>query len=188
MDQNSAINLITDTFNHPFNEEKFSNFSVNLFDEINQSDGIFWQNNKNLPSGIQDKVIEYKVFGNLEIEDNNNIIVAMAKLKSAKIVEKSRYVQRDLAKFLLDNNNADACLISFFADNYDDWRFSYVRIDYKREISEKGKIKIKQTVSPLKRYSYLVGKNEPNHTAKSQIAPLLYDKKKISLDEIEKAF
>ena len=76
----------------------------------------------------------------------------------------------------------------FFAENYDDWRFSLVRQEYNRQITEKGKIRIKKIFSPVKRYSYLVGKNEPNNTAKSQLAPLLLNKNKLSIDEIEKAF
>ena len=97
----------------------------------------------------------------------------MIKLKDSKTVEKSRSLQRNFSKYLLEKNNADACLVSFFADDYEDWRFSLIKIDYKRSIDQLGKIKIKKDLTPLKRFSYLVGLNEPNFTAKSQLSPLL---------------
>ena len=34
-----------------------------------------------------------------------------------------------ISKYLLEKNNADACLVSFFADDYEDWRFSLIKID-----------------------------------------------------------
>ena len=188
MNQDSAFNLINDTFNHPFKEENFYKFSINFLNDINISQNSIWQNNEKLSNTIKDKIIEYKILGHLDYENGEKIIVAIAKLKSSKVVEKSRQIQRELAKYILDVNNADACLISFFAENYDDWRFSLVRQEYNRQITEKGKIQIKKIFSPVKRYSYLVGKNEPNNTAKSQLAPLLLNRNKLSIDEIEKAF
>ena len=83
--------------------------------------------------------------------------------------------KRDFAKWYLEKNDLDAILVSFFAENYEDWRYSLIRIDYKRETSKSGKIKISKELTPLRRYSYLVGKNEPNHTAKAQLSPLLLD-------------
>ena len=187
MDKQSALNLISDTFNHPFNEERFANFSVSLLNNLKLSSNHQWQNTKTLPASIRDYIVEFKEFGILEYENQENLVVGIAKLKSRKIVEKSRSIQREFAKHLMEVNNSDASLISFFADDYEDWRFSFVKLDYGRLLTEKGKIKIKKIISPLKRFSFIVGKNEPNNTAKSQIAPLLYNKKN-SINDIEKAF
>ena len=189
MDKISAQNLIKETFNYPFNEEKFSKFSVNLLDQIKANSSSVWLDNTNLPLPLRENVMQYKIFGQMEYENGEKIIISMIKLKSAEIVEKSRYIQRDFAKWLIDKNDSDACLISFFTDNYDDWRFSLVKIDYKREETKTGKIKVKQELTPLRRYSYLVGKNEPNHTAQIQLSPLLLDENKNhSLEKITEAF
>lgn len=188
MDQNTAEIILNDTFNHPFNEEKFSNFSLNLLKNFNLSQINNWQKNEKLPSDIKDQINEFKTLGDLKYQNGEKILIAIVKLKSAKIVERSRYIQRGFAKYILDKNQADACLISFFADNYDDWRFSFINIKYSREISTVGKLKTKQILSPLKRLSYLVGKNEPNNTAKLQLIPLLLDQNETTIDQIEKAF
>ena len=63
-------------------------------------------------------------------------------------------------KWILNKLESDACLIAFFAEGYDDWRFSFVNIDYKREKTKAGKIKAVENLTPLKRFSFLVGKNE----------------------------
>ena len=52
---------------------------------------------------------------------------------------------------------------------------------------EKGKVKVVNEFTPAKRYSYLVGEMEPNHTAQSRLINLLI-KDYPTLDEIEEAF
>ena len=188
MDKTSAQNLIKDTFNYPFNEEKFSKFSVNLLEQIKTNSSSVWLNNTNLPLSFRENVKQYKIFGHMEYKNGDKIIVAMVDLKSSNVVEKSRYYQRNFSKWLLEKHNADACLISFFAEKYDDWRFSLVKLQFKREQSDKGKLIIKKEITPIKRYSYLVGENEPNHTAQSQLSPLLLLDKDPSIADLVKAF
>ena len=106
MNQESAFNLINDTFNHPFKEENFYKFSINFLKDINISQNSIWQNNEKLPNVIKNKIIEYKILGHLDYKNGEKIIVAIAKLKSSKVVEKSRQIQRELAKYILDVNNA----------------------------------------------------------------------------------
>ena len=169
MDKTNSKKIIDKTFSYPFNEETYSNFLYNIFDNIDQSYTSNWLNNALIPNKLKETVKEYKVLGTYKDRDNNSILMAMIKLKDKNAVEKSRYIQRDFSKWLLNKFNADACLISFSSDNYEDWRFSFVKIDFTREITKSGKLKATEIISPL-RYSYLVGKNEPNHTAQPTIS------------------
>ena len=145
MDKIAAQNIVEETFNYPFNEDKFSKFSINLFNNISGANQSPWLKNLELPGTIKDSVIEYKIFGTTKYESGSKLTVAIAKLKSRNVVEKSRHVQRNFAKYLIDKNNVDACLVAFFSDKYDDWRFSFVSVDYNRELTNKGKIKIKSS-------------------------------------------
>jgi hypothetical protein len=62
-------------------------------------------------------------------------------------------------------------------------------MEYKREKTESGKFKITQDITPAKRYSFLVGKNEPNHTAQAQLVGMLSDdRNNPTLTELETAF
>ena len=189
MDKSASTELINKTFSFPFNEENFSNFSHNIFDNINLNNLSNWISNSTLPNNLKQFVDEYKILGTYKDKNNGLIIITMVKFLDKNIVEKSRYVQREFSKWLLNNFNADACLISFFSDDYEDQRFSFVTLNYIREKTKSGKIKVTENLSPLKRYSYLVGKNEPNHTAQAQLAPLLFDKNKNpSIEKLIKAF
>ena len=51
----------------------------------------------------------------------------MIKLKDQK---QNRQIKIFAKKFsyLLEKNNADACLVSFFADDYKDWRFYRLKL------------------------------------------------------------
>ena len=147
-----------------------------------------WQSNNNLPQSLKEYINEYKILGNQRNSNGEDLIVVTARLSSENAVEKSRHIQRNFATHIIENKGADACLISFFSENYEDWRFSIVKIDYRREVSEKGKTKIKKDITSVKRFSYLVGRNEPNHTAQSQLSPLIISEKKPSIDDLVEAF
>ena len=54
-----------------------------------------------------------------------------------------------------------------------DWRFSFVKIEHEAYRDDKGKIKLKQELTPARRHSYLVGVHENSHTACKQLLPVL---------------
>ena len=188
MKSEQSQKLILDTFNYPFNEQKFYNLSINLFKNLNLVNDSRWEDNNKLPDNLRSNIQTFKILGNYRYKSGETILIAMIKLKDSKTVDKSRSLQRNFSKYLLEKNNADACLVSFFADDYEDWRFSLIKIDYKRYINQLGKIKIKKDLTPLKRFSYLVGLNEPNFTAKSQLSPLLNKLEAPTIDELIAAF
>ena len=189
MDKNNSSTIIDKTFSYPFSEVTFSNFLHNIFDKINLIDSSIWLGNSLIPNNFKESVEQYKILGTYRDNNNNLILMAMIKLADQNAVEKSRYIQRDFSRWLINKFNADACLFSFSSDNYEDWRFSFIKIDFTREITKSGKLKATENISPLKRYSYLVGKNEPNHTAQIQLSPLLLDENKNpSIEQITEAF
>ena len=68
---------------------------------------------------------------------------------------------------------------------------SFVRLDYEMKI-ENGRLKTTENLTPAKRYSYLVGENEPCHTAISRferfIIDSMADPEHPTLDDLENAF
>ena len=68
------------------------------------------------------------------------------------------------------------------------WRLSFVKRELQIEVGKRG-TKIGQKISPAKRYSYLFGKDEPNHTAKEQLLELLENNnEKFSIEKLEERF
>lgn len=129
--------------------------------------------------------------GNYKTLDKKNIIIMAVQLKIAGYVENSRSTQRSYAKKLIENANADAAFIAFYTEGEPKWRLSFVRLDYEMKI-ENGRLKTTENLTPAKRYSYLVGENEPCHTAISRferfILDSMADPEYPTLDDLENAF
>ncbi len=122
--------------------------------------------------------------------ENEDIIIMAVQLKNARYVEGSRSTQRSYAKKLIENANADAAFIAFYTEGDPKWRLSLVRLDFEMKI-ENGQLKAAESITPAKRYSYLVGKDEPCHTAISRFGRFISDgTAQISptLEELEEAF
>lgn len=129
--------------------------------------------------------------GNYKTPDKKNIIIMAVQLKNVGYVENSRSTQRSYAKKLIENANADAAFIAFYTEGEPKWRLSFVRLDYEMKI-ENGHLKTTENLTPAKRYSYLVGENEPCHTAISRFERFIIDStanpEHPTLDDLENAF
>lgn len=129
--------------------------------------------------------------GNYKTPDKKNIIIMAVQLKNVGYVENSRSTQRSYAKKLIENANADAAFIAFYTEGEPKWRLSFVRLDYEMKL-ENGHLKTKENLTPAKRYSYLVGENEPCHTAISRFERFIIDStadpESPTLDDLENAF
>ena len=127
----------------------------------------------------------YKHIGTYVGEDNNKVALFSVCLTNNKNLENARSMQRAFVKSLLKDSDCAAALVSFYTkDDMDKWRFSLVRLDY-----EFSNGKLNENLTPAKRYSYLVGKGEPCHTAQERLYPIFVeDELDPSLDELENAF
>lgn len=126
--------------------------------------------------------------GNYSDPDGKKIIVMAVELKRETYVENSRSTQRSYAKKLIESGGADAALIAFYTPGDPRWRLSFVRLDYEMKI-ENGKLKTAENMTPARRYSFLVGKDEPCHTAIDRFRAYLENYSSTpTLDDLENAF
>lgn len=126
--------------------------------------------------------------GNYTTSDGKKVIIFAVELLNRSYVENSRSTQRSYAKKLIENAGSDGALIAFYTPGESKWRLSFVRLDYEIKI-ENGKLKTAENMTSAKRYSYLVGKDEPCHTAIDRFRKFIVDNhSKPSLDEIEETF
>ncbi len=125
-----------------------------------------------------------KLYAKYNTTNRRDVGVILIKIKDNKNPANARTLQRNYIAHLLESYTLDACLAAIYSNREHSWRLSFV----KKEISvEVGKLKTK--VSPAKRYSYLFGKDELNHTAKVQLLDLLENnEKKYTIEEIEEKF
>lgn len=140
-------------------------------------------------SNFKSHINGYNYITNYKTSDNKNLIVAAVELQKQTYVENARSTQRSFAKNLIEKRNADAAIIAFYTKDEPKWRLSFVRLDYEIQFGTTG-FKTTEKLTPAKRYSYLVGKNEPCHTALSRFNKLLITTadNHITLDELEEIF
>lgn len=149
--------------------------------------------NSNIVNGKEQKATseQYKHYINTtqlyaKYEDNNrrNIGVIIIRLQDNKHPANARTLQRNYIAHLLEAYSLDAAITAIYSNTDDTWRLSFVKQELKIEVG-----KLKTIVSSAKRYSYLFGKDEPNHTAKEQLLELLENNnKQYSIEEIEEKF
>ncbi len=190
MDKQAAENLISDTFNRPFNESSFSNFIRNLLNDIDESKAFPYLRGRYIKDSFKGHIKKYRRLGTYTDPDGGKLDVLIVHLEHETALERARTMQRNfIAWYLKNRGEKDAAIVAYHSDDMDDWRFSYVRMEYKEEVTDSRKVKVKEELTPAKRYSFLVGKNEPNHTAQQQLLPLLKnDSRNPTLSELEDAF
>ena len=184
MDKDSAKNLIQDALQNSFDKERFIYFVKNLLNSIDESKAFHARGY--VPEIFKDYVKTYERLGTYTDPEEKKIDILTVYLQRESTLDRARTAQRNfIARYLKDRGEKDAGLIAFLSPNKDDWRFSLVKMEYK--FNEKGKVE--EEFTPARRYSFLVGKNENSHTAKSRLLPLLLnDEVNPTLGELEETF
>src|SRR3989344_1864347 len=183
MDQRTTIKLLDDTFNHDFDLQRFSQFVKELFNKF-----TFTQKSWSVWQEYQDYIESYQLLGSYHDNSKKTVDVLVVKLKKTTSRDRARTMQRNFIAKYLGNAEKDAALVAFYGDDPQDWRFSFVKMEYQL-VKDGEKVKVSKELTPAKRYSFLVGVNEPNHTCRRQFLNLVMEEEvSPSLEEIEKAF
>lgn len=185
MNKKEAEQLLEEVFHNPFDEKRFLEFITEFLNGKTDTDKkpAIWAS-----STFKDYIVNSKCLGTYIDTNKKTIAIVTVELKKTKSVEKARTIQRNFIANYLNKSGLDAAIIAFYGDYGDDWRLSFVKLEYKN-VNVGNKLKSETELTPVKRYSYLVGKHEANHTCKSQLSPILQDDKlDTTLEEIEKAF
>lgn len=190
MDKTSAIKLVQDTFQKPFNKEQFIPFIKNILNKLDESKAFPKVSGAYIKEIFREYVNSYERLGTYTDNEGKHIDVLIVYLQKESTIERARTAQRNFAaRYLMDRDEKDAGLIAFVSPNSEDWRFSLVKMDYKFTETASGKVKVKEEFTPAKRFSYLVGENESSHTAQSKLVPFLEnDTFNPTLKDLEEAF
>ncbi|MGL4485248.1 MAG: hypothetical protein ACRCUS_09875, partial [Anaerovoracaceae bacterium] len=195
--KDSFVSILTEAFDIG----KFLQFSKDFFNEIEVNDSRFViLDDKRQQSDWNWTNFTYHIEGYYNIgsfigSDKKRIAVYAVALKDEKQIDTARSMQRNFVKKLIESDRKDAAIVAFYADDKSNhnvvkkekdtkWRLSFVRLDY-----EFAKGKVNENLTPAKRFSYLVGKGEPSHTAQERLFPIFDNtNSNPTLDEIEEAF
>lgn len=181
MKPDKAKELIKETFEKPFSKERFDWFLKNLFQDKIEYRNKVYQGNY-IKEAYRQYIRKYEQVGKFEDDEGNTIDLLTVELLRGQSVERARTSQRNfIAQYLKNKNHREGALVAFYSEGSDDWRFSFIKMEYSLE-------KKKDDLTPAKRFSFLVGKDEKSHTAQNQLAGLLTMQTVPLMQELEQAF
>lgn len=188
MQKEKAIKTIKKTFENSFEKKRFTYFINNLLNHLEPKPFIYRGNY--IRHAFKPYIKTLERIGKYQDQNKKEIDVLIVKLKKTSSLERARTMQRNFIAWYLEKSREpkDAALVAFVSPREQDWRFSLVKMDYKMQSSKRG-LKIEKELTPARRFSFLVGKNENSHTAQSHFVSFLQeDNKNPTLQDLEEAF
>ena len=114
--------------------DRFSEFIKELFNHFNL------RINTNIPlrKEYYDYIDQIDSLGVYKDVNRDSIEIFAVKLKKTSSRDRARTMQRNLIAKYLKNSGSNAALVAFYGDDPQDWRFSFVKIEYDLLKDEKG--------------------------------------------------
>ncbi len=182
MIESSAKDLIDEIFSNEFNRDNFIKFTNTLL--YSASFSSVKMDGDEIPKIFQGHIDSLECLASYTDSNNKEIDLLIVRLLKDNALDRARTMQRNFIAHYLEATSKSAALVAFVSPDVPHWRFSLIKIDAKIIGTE-----VETTLTPAKRWSFLVGKNEGCHTAKSQLVDILLDDTCApSLDELEQAF
>jgi len=189
MNPEQARDCVEKTFRQAFDEPRFLYFIRNLVNHLDESKKQTWTLKK---AAFADFVNHFTRLGTYTDPGGEKADVLVIHLRKETTLARGRVTLRNfVADYLTTGHgqNKAAVIAAFVSPSETDWRFSFVKLDYTFEKTELGLVTERSLLTPARRYSYLVGKNENCHTAQKQFIELLkLDEADPTVEQLEAAF
>ena len=124
--------------------------------------------------------------GNIRLDDGRSLAIFRFEVADNVQISRNRKGLRDIAAKYVDQGLIHGALVFYYSQNQDDYRLTFIA--KQTYFNESGELVNKETTP--KRYTFLLGKNEPCTTAASRLKELA-DKRtygSISLTDVTDAF
>lgn len=178
----AKLQILKETFENEFCMHRFTRFTREFFNTIEVVNPD--KKNINYLSEYAFYIASHTHVANYTDSERNRIAIFAVELKSGRSIERARSMQRNFISKLISNSGHEAAIVAFYIEGELRWRLSLVRLDYEFVAG-----RAKMNITPARRYSYLVGKDEPCHTAMEQLFPIFRNEQyNPTLDKIEEAF
>ena len=194
MNKEQSFTLVKDTFETEFNRERFGRFVGELLKGIDPTKAFPPLRGNYLRAAFRDRISSYERIGQFTSKNEKIVDVLIVNLRRETTLERGRTGLRNFAADYLQTargSGKSAVLVAYVSPSKSDWRFSYVTLETRLERTERGTFRqtiAEETLTPAKRFSFLVGENENTHTAQRQFTDLLMKDERPTLEEIETAF
>lgn len=173
MNPELARKTIVETFRQKFDDARFLYFIRNLVNHLDETKKQTWTLKK---AAFEDFVNHFTRLGTYTDADGEAVDVLVIHLRKDTTLARGRVTLRNFVADYLATGHGQgkaAVMAAFVSPLEEDWRFSFVKLDYTFEKTDLGFVAERIQLTPARRYSYLVGKNENCHTAQKQFLALL---------------
>ena len=189
MNKQQASEIVCATFASAFDKSRFGQFAMNILNRLDDSKAQQWSS-QYIKDAFKDHVHRYERLGTYTAPDDRKLDVLVVHLAADSKLERARTAARNfVADHLKKRDEKDAALVAFVSPSEQQWRFSYVKMEYATVEKDSGKIGVEERLTPARRFSYLVGEGESCHTAQTRFLGLLQETDKDPrLEDIEEAF
>lgn len=189
MNKQQASEVVRGTFASAFDKPRFGQFTLNILNWLDESKAQQWST-QYIKDAFKEHVHRYERLGSYTAPDGRKLDVLIVHLAADSKLERARTAARNfVADHLKKRDEKDAALVAFVSPSEQQWRFSYVKMEYATVEKDTGKIGVEERLTPARRFSYLVGEGESCHTAQTRFLGLLQETdKNPGLEDIEEAF
>ncbi len=124
MNRAQAYTLVQQTFTDAFDKNRFSDFSRNLLNHLDESKA-FTRNSQYIKAAFKDHVQRYERLGTYTSPEHEKLDVLVVHLTHASKLERARTALRNfVADHLKTREEKDAALVAFVSPSETTWRFS----------------------------------------------------------------
>lgn len=158
-----------------FNLEVWKNILSRMFNRIDYL---------SVPNSIEDEsVISGGQIGTIHLDDNHSLALFVIEVADNKNIARNRKGLRDIAAKYIDQDINHGVLVFYYSKKQIDYRLTF--ISKTTVLNEAGEFQTKETAS--KRYTFLLGGNEPCTTAAIRLYELV-KKENVLLSDVTDAF
>ena len=158
-----------------FNLEVWKNILSSMFNRIDYF---------SVPNSIEDEsVISGGQIGTINLDDNHSLALFVIEVVDNKNIARNRKGLRDIAAKYIDQDINHGVLVFYYSKKQIDYRLTF--ISKTTVLNEAGEFQTKETAS--KRYTFLLGGNEPCTTAAIRLYELV-KKENVLLSDVTDAF
>lgn len=158
-----------------FNLEMWKNILSRMFHKIDYL---------SVPNSIEDEsAISGGQIGTIHLDDNHSLALFVIEVADNKNIARNRKGLRDIAAKYIDQDINHGVLVFYYSKKQIDYRLTF--ISKTTVLNEAGEFQTKKTAS--KRYTFLLGGNEPCTTAAIRLYELV-KKENVLLSDVTDAF
>jgi adenine-specific DNA-methyltransferase len=157
--------MFTSFIENPYDPERYLHFISDLF----HGNITVAPRSHSIGGEVQDQIKSIMEVASYKNGTDKMMILAI-ELYQENRVSRARGKLRKFVAKILREQVYEAALVAFYVAGSENWCFSFI------------------TTTPVKRYSFLLGRDEPSYTAKKQWHDLLLSKSTPTLQEMEAVF